>query len=161
MRRTASVPTLTACLALCLAVPACTDDAPPTAPAAAEARAQIVAMEARKWDTLFGSRAQRDTAMSWYASDFVNVGDSPAGVVRSGKAEMASVVATFPQLPAGIFTITALQVMELGDGSVLVSYKVSGPGPTGAPWSAYVVSIWAQRDGQWKTVFYQASPGAG
>jgi hypothetical protein len=141
------------------ALPSCSASTT-TEPITNEQRAQLVAMETRKWDLIFGTKAQRDTAASWYDTTFLSVDETGSGIVRSTVTDIRAGMAVFPQLPPGTFTVSAMQVIEPGDGSLLLSYRVSGPGPSGGPWSAYAVSEWALRNGQWKTIFYQASPGA-
>ena len=61
-------------------------------------------------------------------------------------------LAQIPPMPGGISLTDFLFVH--GDGhSAVISYKVAAPFG-----NLYVSSVWAERNGEWKTVFYQASP---
>ena len=97
MRRLVSLALAAALLAT--VAPACRNT--PTAPDTATAVPMLVARETAKWSLLFGTAPQRDSAVAWYASDFVNVGYGPTGLARSGRTEMAQSLAFFPTLPAG------------------------------------------------------------
>lgn len=130
-----------------------------SAPLTAESSVQdLVSRETRKWDMLFGSAAQRDTALSWYASDMVAVNVTPAGIVRTGAAAMRSGAAAFPQLPAGSFHASDVEVIRSADATIVISYKITGPGPTGSPWHAFIATVWARRGDDWRSVYYQATP---
>jgi ketosteroid isomerase-like protein len=136
----------------------CRNEDSPLAPAPGEeALRAVVQLETRKWDLFFGSAADRQQVMSYYAEDFVNVGYGPAGVARQTRAEMAAGIGMFPQLPAGSFSLAEMRTIPAGGGGVVLSYRITGPGPTGPDWTAYVVSVWARRDGEWKTIYYQAT----
>jgi hypothetical protein len=155
MRRLVSLALAAALLAS--VAPACRNT--PTAPDAdaTAATPMLVARETAKWSLLFGTASQRDSAVAWYAPDFVNVGYGATGLGRSGRSEMTQSLAFFPTLPAGAFRVSDMKTVQPGDGTVVVSYRIDGPGPTGGPWAAYAVSVWALRNGAWQTVFYQAS----
>jgi hypothetical protein len=63
----------------------------------------------------------------------------------------------FPNLPAGSFQVSEMRALTAGERGPILSYRITGPGPTGPAWSAYVVSVWVRRNGEWTTVYYQAT----
>ena len=111
---------------------------------------QLVTMERRKWQALaegkFGSVADL------YAEDFINVAWLPEkGMVRLPRAEALAALAKFPASRQEI-PLSDFQLVHATEGAVIVTYKAAAPF---AP--LFATSVWVRRNGEWKTVFYQAS----
>jgi hypothetical protein len=122
---------------------------------------ELIALEKQKVDYLFGTPEQKQLVLRTYAEDYNGVHVGPAG---PGWANYTGVVAhrdMFPNLPAGTFILTDFHVTTLAAGCCVLSYKVTGPGPDGAPWAALNSSVWVKRGREWKTVFYQSGPISG
>ena len=115
-----------------------------------EVESMLIAKEQEKWD-LFG-QGNFAAASELYADDFINLGFTPAGMVRQNKKETFDMLAQVPSMSGGI-SLTDFLVVHGDDQSAVVSYKVAAPFG-----NLYVSSVWAERNGEWKTVFYQASP---
>ena len=117
---------------------------------AKEIESMLIKKEQQKWD-LF---AQGDftAASTLYADDFINVGVTPTGMVRQNKKEAFDMLAQIPPMSGGI-SLTDFLVVHGDDQSAIISYKVAAPFG-----NLFVSSVWAERNGTWTTVFYQASP---
>ena len=135
-------------LALLSVVTACSPQSAKMSPQ--EVESMLIAKEQEKWD-LF-AKGDMMAASTLYADDFINVGFSPAGMVRQNKQEAFDMLAQVPPMPGGISLVDFI-VVHGDDHSAVVSYKVAAPFG-----NLYVSSVWAERNGEWKTVFYQASP---
>ena len=115
-----------------------------------EVESMLIAKEQQKWD-LFG-QGNIATASKLYADDFINLGFTPAGMVRQNKQEAFDMLAQVPPMPGGV-SLTDFLVVHGDDQSAVVSYKVAAPFG-----NLFVSSVWVERNGEWKTIFYQASP---
>jgi len=117
---------------------------------AQEIESMLIKKEQQKWD-LFG-QGNIAAASELYADDFVNLGFTPAGMVRQNKKEAFDMLAQVPPMSGGI-ALTDFLVVHGDSHSAVVSYKVAAPFG-----NLFVSSVWVERNGEWKTVFYQASP---
>ena len=117
---------------------------------------ELIALEKQKVDYLFGTFEQKQAALLIFAEDYAGVSVGPAGPAWGDHSGVVNNLKIFPNLPAGAFTLTEFHVTKLAGGCFIVTYKITGPGPTGAPWAAINSSIWMKRGREWKTVFYQA-----
>lgn len=115
-----------------------------------EIESMLINKEQEKWD-LF-AQGNFTAVSEMYADDFINVGFTPAGMVRQNKEDALAMLSQVPPMPGGI-SLTDFLVVHGDDNSLVLSYKVSAPFG-----NLYVSSVWAERNGEWKTVFYQASP---
>jgi hypothetical protein len=91
--------------------------------------------------------------------DFLSVEYGFDAVPRTRRVNMAfSKSQEFPPMPEGMeppkFELDAFRFVHATPESVVVSYHVKG---LSFPFDAYGTSVWAQRDGKWVTVFYQAT----
>lgn len=120
---------------------------------------ELTALERIKVDYVFGTPEQKLAVLALYADDFHGVSYGPTGPSRSDHAAAVEKLtnSTFPALPAGTFKISDVQVFAVVPGCKVISYVVSGPGPDGKPWSAFLSATWARRGAEWKTVYYQAT----
>jgi hypothetical protein len=112
---------------------------------------ELQRLEAAKWKP--SSFASPAAFMDLFAADFVSVeygADITGGARRKTRAEAFS----GGPLPPADFELSGWQFIHPADGTVIVSYHVRA---LTFPWQAYATSVWASRDGKWKTVFYQAS----
>jgi hypothetical protein len=135
-----------ALLAACAAAPAADGDA--------DVRQLLAEREQSKADLLFGSAAERREALAWFADDYRNIADGPAGhVERTTLRELAEAVASWPQFPPGTYVYGDILVIPVN--GYIVSSLVSGPDRTGRQVAAWNTSVWARRDGEWKTILYQ------
>ncbi len=115
-----------------------------------EIESMLTKKEQEKWD-LF-AEGDIATASELYADDFINLGFTPTGMVRQNKKEAFDMLAQVPPMPGSI-SLTDFLVVHGDDRSAVVSYKVAAPFG-----NLFVSSVWVERNGEWKTVFYQASP---
>lgn len=115
-----------------------------------EIESMLIKKEQQKWD-LF-AQGDMKTVSALYADDFINVGFTPAGMVRQNKQEAFDMLAQVPPMPGGI-SLSDFLVVHGDDHLAVVSYKVSAPFG-----NLYVSSVWVERNGEWRTIFYQASP---
>jgi len=120
----------------------------PSQPADGQA---LVKLEQGKWDPqTLGGPAQ---FMALFADDFISVEygtDIAGGVQRKSKTEVFG----GPPLPPAKFDLTDWKVLRPSINVVILSYRVTGKS---FRWKAFATSVWAQRNGEWKTIFYQAS----
>jgi hypothetical protein len=139
-----------ALLAACSMAPAAQNDT--------TGRETVVERERAKADLFFGSDPERRKALAWFADDYLNIAPGAAGTTeRTTRRELAEAVPTWPQFSPGTFLMGEMLVIPVVDGYV-VSTLTSGPGPYGQNVTAWGTSVWARRDGEWKTVFYQLTP---
>jgi hypothetical protein len=122
---------------------------------------ELIALERLKVDYLFGTPEQKQAVLPMFAEDFGGISVGPAGPQWGDHSGVVGNLKIFPNLPAGAFTLVDFHVTTLAAGSIVVTYKITGPGPTGATWTAINSSIWVKRGHEWKTVFYQATPISG
>ena len=106
-------------------------------------------------------REQKQAALLIFAEDFGEIHVGPAGPEWGDHSGVVGNLKIFPNLPAGAFTLTDFHVTKLAADCSVVTYRISGPGPTGAPWTSINSSVWVKRGREWKTVFYQATPISG
>jgi hypothetical protein len=121
-------------------------------------REAVIERERAKADLFFGSDPERRKALAWFADDYLNIAPDATGrTERTTRRELAEAVPKWPQFPPGTFLMGEMLVIPIVDGYV-VSTLTSGPGPYGQNVTAWSTSVWARRDGEWKTVFYQLTP---
>ncbi len=120
----------------------------PSQPADVQA---LVKLEQGKWDPqTLGGPAQ---LMALFADDLISVEygtDIAGGVRRKSKAEVFG----GPPLPPAKFDLIDWKVLRPSINVVILSYRVTAKS---FRWNAFATSVWAQRNGEWKTIFYQAS----
>jgi hypothetical protein len=135
-----------ALLAACGAAPAADRDA--------AVRQLLTEREQSKADLLFGSAAERREALAWFADDYVNIAGGSAGhVERTTLQELAQAVTAWPQFPPGTYAYGDMLVIPVN--GYIISSLVAGPDWNGRQVAAWNTSVWALRDGEWKTVLYQ------
>lgn len=120
-----------------------------------EVESLLIAAEQQKWDQ-FAAGGMEDLDLNLYAEDFINIGYYPTGILRQTKAEAFAPPADSSMVPppmVGMIELSDFIVVHASENAAIVSYKVTAPFGT-----MYVSSTWALRDGEWQTVFYQASP---
>ncbi len=113
--------------------------------------AELVRMESAKWDP--SSLADPVALLSMFSGDMLSVdpgADLHGGVERRTWADLLA----YGPLPSWKAKLSDWRVLHPGPGVVLLSYQVS---VASERWKGYATSIWARRDGKWKTVFYQVS----
>jgi hypothetical protein len=134
-------------LALVMAAPApafATDPEPGT-------DAQLMRLEATKWQP--ASLAHPFELMSMFSDEMLSVeygSDLHGGAERRTWREILA----YGPLPAWSVKLGDWRTLHPSPDVVILSYKVTGQS---IDWKAYATSVWARRDGKWKTVFYQAS----
>ena len=92
---------------------------------------ELIRLEATKWDP--ASLLHPLELMSLFSDDMISIDagtDLKGGAERRNWAEI------------------------LAFDTVVLSYRVTG---VSVEWKGYATSVWARREGKWKTVFYQAS----
>ena len=109
----------------------------------------LINREKVKWEALktknFGAHVE------WFAKDFAAIGYLPdASVYRTGFGDNFA----FPKmddLPSAVFILSGFKIVSASAEVKVISYKADGP------LNLYVTTVWAKRDNEWKTVFYQAT----
>ena len=109
----------------------------------------LVNREKIKWEALktknFGAHVE------WFTKDFISIGYLPdASVYRTGFGDNF----TFPKiddLPSAVFNLSGFKIVNASTEVKVISYQADGP------LNLYVTTVWAKRDNDWKTVFYQAT----
>lgn len=119
-----------------------------------ELEATLIETEKKKWDT--SGEENFLTMANSYADDFINIGLYPTGAMRQNKKEAFEALAKVPPPAEGPPPeLSDFLVVHPDEGSAIVTYKVT------APWATYyATSVYAERDGTWQTVFYQATDAA-
>ena len=115
-----------------------------------EIETMLTELEKDKVDKFFAGNFSETQPL--FTDDFINVAFNPTGTVRQNKEESAAALAGLPPFD-GEYDVTDFQFVHSDDQTVIVSYKTTAPFG-----SYYATSIWALRDGEWKTVFYQDTP---
>jgi hypothetical protein len=109
----------------------------------------LISREKIKWEALktknFGAHGD------WFAKDFISIGYLPdASVFRTGFGDKM-VSPKMDDLPAAEFILSGLKIVNVSPEVKVISYQSDGP------LNLYVTTMWAKRDNEWKTVFYQAT----
>lgn len=115
-----------------------------------EVESMLIAKEQQKWDMFRAGTFSQVTNL--YADDFINISVSPAGTFRQNKQESIGTLTSMPPMD-GEITLSDFLVVYPDENTAVVSYKV-----TAFFGNEYATTVWSQRDGEWMTVFYQASP---
>ena len=113
--------------------------------------AELMRMESAKWRP--ASLAHPFELMSMFSDEMLSVeygADVHAGAERRTWREILA----YGPLPAWNVKLGEWRTLHPSPDVVILSYKVTG---VSIDWKAYATSVWARRDGKWKTVFYQAS----
>lgn len=113
--------------------------------------AELMRMETTKWQP--ASLAHPFELMSMFSDEMLSVeygSDLHGGAERRTWREILA----FGPLPAWSVKLGEWRALHPSADVVILSYKVTG---VSVDWRAYATSVWARRDGKWKTVFYQAS----
>ena len=113
--------------------------------------AELMRMEAAKWQP--ASLAHPFELMSMFSDEMLSVeygADLHGGAERRTWREILA----YGPLPAWTVKLGDWRTLHPSADVVILSYKVTG---ISVDWRAYATSVWARRDGKWKTVFYQAS----
>ncbi len=115
------------------------------------ADAELIRMESAKWDP--ASLANPFALMAMFSREMLSVdpgADLQGGVERRTWKEILA----YGPLPGWKVKLGEWRALHPSADVVVLSYKVTG---VTVDWKAYATSVWARREGQWKTVFYQAS----
>jgi len=113
--------------------------------------AELMRMETAKWQP--ASLAHPFELMSMFSDEMLSVeygADLHGGAERRTWREILA----YGPLPAWTVKLGEWRTLHPSADVVILSYKVTG---VSVDWRAYATSVWARRDGKWKTVFYQAS----
>lgn len=121
------------------------------ADADASADAELMRMESAKWDP--GSLAHPFDLMSMFSDEMLSV-EYGADVHGGAERRTWREILAYGPLPAWKVKLGDWRALHPAADVVILSYKVTG---VSIDWKAYATSVWARRDGKWKTVFYQAS----
>lgn len=109
----------------------------------------LISREHLKWEALksksFGTHGE------WFAKDFAAIGYLPdASVYRTGFGDKKS-LPKMDSLPAAAFVLSGYKIVNASADVKVISYRADGP------LNLYITTVWANREGEWKTVFYQAT----
>ena len=109
----------------------------------------LVNREKVKWEAL---KSRTFAAHNeWFSKEMASIGYLPdASVYRTGFGDNF-VFPKMDDLPPSTFILSGFKIVNASNEVKIVSYKADGP------LFLYVTSIWAKRDNEWKTVFYQAT----
>ena len=135
-------------LLMFLAVPCALAEAP--APAAGS-DADLIRMETAKWDP--ASLFDPFGLMAMFSSDMLSV---DYGAELKGGAERRTwrEVLAYGPLPAWKIALDDWRVLRPTPDTAIVSYRATG---MNVAWKGWATSVWANQNGKWVTVFYQAS----
>lgn len=121
--------------------------------------AELQRLESAKWHP--ASLGGQQEFVNLFADDFVTVeygADLNGAVDRKAgtKALMSSpdMAKLIDMLNHSKIDLSDWQFLHIDGDGVVVSYHVNVPA---FGWTAYATSVWAKRNGQWQTIFYQAS----
>ena len=112
---------------------------------------ELIRLETTKWDP--ASLMHPLELMSLFSDDMLSIDygtDLKGGAERRNWAEILA----FGQPPTWRMKLDGWKVVRPTPDTVVLSYRVTG---LTVDWKAFATSVWARRDGKWKTVFYQAS----
>ena len=113
--------------------------------------AELIRMERLKWDP--ASYLHPFRMMGMFSSEMLSV-DYGSDLQGDAERRTWKEVLGYGQLPDWKMQLDGWQVVRPSPEVVILSYRVTG---ISVGWKAYATSVWAKRDGKWKTVFYQAS----
>jgi len=112
---------------------------------------ELIRLETSKWDP--ASLLHPLELMSLFSDDMLSIDygtDLQGGAERRNWAQILA----FGQPPSWKMKLDGWKVVRPTADTVILSYRVAG---ISVEWKGYATSVWARRDGRWKTVFYQAS----
>ena len=101
------------------------------------------------------TRASSERLRELLADEFLEFGSS--GTVYDRQA----IISTLSAEPQARLELSEFNLLVLGPGLVLATYRTTRTAPVGAPVSALRSSLWKLRDGRWKMVFHQGTPTSG
>lgn len=109
----------------------------------------LINREKVKWEALqtknFGAHRE------WFDKDFAAIGYLPdASVYRTGFGDKVS-LPKMDDLPSAVFVLSGFKIVNASTEVKAISYQADGP------LNLYVTTVWARRENEWKTVFYQAT----
>ncbi len=136
---------LFAFIALAVALPAVAAEEP------GAADAQLIRMETAKWDA--SSLANPLALMDMFSTEMLSV-DYGADIHGVAERRTWKDILAYGALPDWKVKLGEWRALHPAPDVTVLSYKVTGES---VDWKAYATSIWARRDGRWKTVFYQVS----
>jgi uncharacterized protein (TIGR02246 family) len=88
--------------------------------------------------------------------------DERMSITSRGKQTRAEVIQSLENLSFGKHQISEPKTIAVSPDVAILTYKFSGTGgATGqapAASTVYATSVWRQRDGRWRSVFYQETP---
>ena len=109
----------------------------------------LISREKIKWEAL--QTKSFGTHREWFAKDFAAIGYLPdASVYRTGFGDKIS-LPKMDSLPAAVFVLSGFKVVNASGSVKVISYRADGP------LNLYITTVWANRAGEWKTIFYQAT----
>jgi hypothetical protein len=123
----------------------------PAAESDAATDAQLIRMETRKWDP--ASLAHPFDLMAMFSDEMLSV-EYGADLGDGAQRRTWKEILAYGPLPAWKMQLGEWRAIHASPDVVILSYKVTG---VSVEWKAYATSVWARREGRWRTVFYQAS----
>lgn len=108
----------------------------------------LIEREKQKWQAL--ESGKWTSVADWFDEHFIAIS---YGVMGSPKmTNKAQTFAVNPRLPPGVgFALKDFKVIRANGETSVVTYLARGPV------AFYASSVWVKRDGEWKTIFYQAT----
>jgi len=113
--------------------------------------AQLIRMETMKWDP--ASLMHPIDLMSMFSDEMLSV-EYGADLGDGAQRRTWKEILAYGPLPAWKMQLGEWRAIHASPDVVILSYKVTG---VSVEWKAYATSVWARREGRWRTVFYQAS----
>ena len=109
----------------------------------------LISRETAKWEALSTKRFGKHR--EWFAQDFAAIGYLPdASVYRTNFGD-AVTLPKMDDLPSAVFVLSGFKIVNASTDVKVISYRADGP------LNLYVTTVWTKREGEWKTVFYQAT----
>ncbi|MCA9101264.1 MAG: DUF4440 domain-containing protein [Planctomycetales bacterium] len=79
-----------------------------------------------------------------------------------GRQTGAEMLGTLDDVTLTDYSVDDVKLVEISDGAAMLSYQFTwsggGSGLTGQSTTVYATSVWARRDGTWRSIFYQETP---
>lgn len=113
--------------------------------------AELIRMETMKWDP--ASLAHPLDLMAMFSDEMLSV-EYGANLEAGAERRTWKEILAYGPLPGWKVKLGEWRTIHASPDAVVLSYKVTG---VSVEWKAYATSVWARRDGKWRTVFYQAS----
>jgi len=92
----------------------------------------------------------------------VLLADEAMSITSRGRQTTAEIIADLENLSFTDYTISEVKTIAVSRDAAILTYRFSWTGSVAgqpaATTTVYAASVWKQRDGKWRSVFYQETP---